>query len=406
MEKKSSSSSSWSSAADADAGGTGGKEAKPATAEITICCQLRPQMEDRPVFMAFDEQLINMFDDRSSRQHHRDLEEEAGKKGSSSSLSFSFMDIIQLEEEYGYGSSHLFDLLSMPPPPPPPPSPLLLLHDQPPSPSWQLAADQSSSPSCDMVNNAPATPTSISSSSTEEVHGHPQPTTTSPVLKPADAQQQQQQDQDQDQDHENEQADPNKQRSSKLAKKKNQKKPRESRFAFMTKSEIDHLDDGYRWRKYGQKAVKNSPFPRSYYRCTAAACGVKKRVERSSDDPSVVVTTYEGQHTHPCPVLPARGSAGHNTMIYGIQPTAELIMSTSSITHLLGSQAPYHHHHHQLLLYQQQQQQQQQQQIGRRFMPPPPPPSSSVSSSTRDDGLLQDMLPFQMQKKPKDDDET
>lgn len=45
-------------------------------------------------------------------------------------------------------------------------------------------------------------------------------------------------------------------------KKKNQKRQREPRFAFMTKSEIDNLDDGYRWRKYGQKAVKNSPFPR------------------------------------------------------------------------------------------------------------------------------------------------
>ncbi|KAL2341654.1 hypothetical protein Fmac_009594 [Flemingia macrophylla] len=85
------------------------------------------------------------------------------------------------------------------------------------------------------------------------------------------------------------------------AKKKNQKKQREPRFAFMTKSEVDHLDDGYKWRKYGQKAVKNSPYPRSYYRCTSAGCGVKKRVERSSDDPSVVVTTYEGTHTHPCP---------------------------------------------------------------------------------------------------------
>ncbi|EPS57757.1 hypothetical protein M569_17060, partial [Genlisea aurea] len=45
-------------------------------------------------------------------------------------------------------------------------------------------------------------------------------------------------------------------------KKKNQKRQREPRFAFMTKSDVDHLDDGYRWRKYGQKAVKNSPFPR------------------------------------------------------------------------------------------------------------------------------------------------
>ncbi|CAM8887518.1 unnamed protein product [Rhodiola kirilowii] len=88
-------------------------------------------------------------------------------------------------------------------------------------------------------------------------------------------------------------------------KKKNQKK--EPRFAFMTKTEVDHLDDGYRWRKYGQKAVKNSPFPRSYYRCTSASCGVKKRVERSSEDSTTVVTTYEGQHTHLSPGM-ARGS--------------------------------------------------------------------------------------------------
>ncbi|KAF7806814.1 putative WRKY transcription factor 48 [Senna tora] len=93
-------------------------------------------------------------------------------------------------------------------------------------------------------------------------------------------------------------------------KKKKQKKQREPRFAFMTKSEVDHLDDGYRWRKYGQKAVKNSPYPRSYYRCTTGGCGVKKRVERSSDDPTVVVTTYEGQHTHPSPVSATRASLG------------------------------------------------------------------------------------------------
>ncbi|TVT97458.1 EcWRKY-16, partial [Eragrostis curvula] len=80
--------------------------------------------------------------------------------------------------------------------------------------------------------------------------------------------------------------------------KKGQKRARQPRFAFMTKSEIDHLEDGYRWRKYGQKAVKNSPFPRSYYRCTNSKCAVKKRVERSSEDPSVVITTYEGQHCH------------------------------------------------------------------------------------------------------------
>ncbi|CAH1434194.1 unnamed protein product [Lactuca virosa] len=87
----------------------------------------------------------------------------------------------------------------------------------------------------------------------------------------------------------------------KTLKKKKKKKEREARFAFMTRTEIDHLDDGYRWRKYGQKAVKNSPFPRSYYRCTSASCNVKKRVERCMGDPSFVVTTYEGQHIHPSP---------------------------------------------------------------------------------------------------------
>ncbi|XP_010558453.1 PREDICTED: probable WRKY transcription factor 48 [Tarenaya hassleriana] len=93
------------------------------------------------------------------------------------------------------------------------------------------------------------------------------------------------------------------------AKKKSQKRLREPRFAFLTKSDIDHLDDGYRWRKYGQKAVKNSPYPRSYYRCTTAGCGVKKRVERSSEDTSIVMTTYEGQHSHPFPITP-RGHIG------------------------------------------------------------------------------------------------
>ncbi|KAL7212585.1 hypothetical protein ACSBR2_015304 [Camellia fascicularis] len=93
------------------------------------------------------------------------------------------------------------------------------------------------------------------------------------------------------------------------SKKKGEKKEKEPRFAFMTKSEVDHLEDGYRWRKYGQKAVKNSPFPRSYYRCTTQKCTVKKRVERSFEDPSIVITTYEGQHNHLIPAT-LRGNVG------------------------------------------------------------------------------------------------
>ncbi|CAI9098254.1 OLC1v1034868C1 [Oldenlandia corymbosa var. corymbosa] len=57
-------------------------------------------------------------------------------------------------------------------------------------------------------------------------------------------------------------------------------------------------DDGYKWRKYGQKSIKNSPNPRSYYRCTNPRCAAKKQVERCSDDPDTIIITYEGLHLH------------------------------------------------------------------------------------------------------------
>ncbi|GMJ08870.1 hypothetical protein HRI_004556200 [Hibiscus trionum] len=77
------------------------------------------------------------------------------------------------------------------------------------------------------------------------------------------------------------------------------KKVRKPRYAFQTRSQVDILDDGYRWRKYGQKAVKNNKFPRNYYRCTHQGCNVKKQVQRLTKDETVVLTTYEGVHTHP-----------------------------------------------------------------------------------------------------------
>jgi hypothetical protein len=43
---------------------------------------------------------------------------------------------------------------------------------------------------------------------------------------------------------------------------KAKRKTREPRFCFQTRSDVDVLDDGYKWRKYGQKVVKNSIHPR------------------------------------------------------------------------------------------------------------------------------------------------
>ncbi|KAG6494825.1 hypothetical protein ZIOFF_042587 [Zingiber officinale] len=108
-------------------------------------------------------------------------------------------------------------------------------------------------------------------------------------------------------------------------------------FCFKTMSDVDVLDDGYKWRKYGQKLVKNTQYPRngsngldpclenlllseiqrrdllcififatssmyrSYYRCTRANCRVKKRIERLPEDQRMVITTYEGRHIHSPP---------------------------------------------------------------------------------------------------------
>ncbi|KAK4356131.1 hypothetical protein RND71_025102 [Anisodus tanguticus] len=80
--------------------------------------------------------------------------------------------------------------------------------------------------------------------------------------------------------------------------KSSRRKVRDPRFCFKTMSDVDVLDDGYKWRKYGQKDVKNTQHPRSYYRCTQDNCRVKKRVERLAEDPRMVITTYEGRHVH------------------------------------------------------------------------------------------------------------
>ncbi|XP_022136601.1 probable WRKY transcription factor 41 [Momordica charantia] len=59
-------------------------------------------------------------------------------------------------------------------------------------------------------------------------------------------------------------------------------------------------EDGYSWRKYGQKDILGATYPRSYYRCTfrnTQNCWAVKQVQRSDEDPSVFEITYRGKHT-------------------------------------------------------------------------------------------------------------
>ncbi|KAH7564792.1 hypothetical protein JRO89_XS09G0028700 [Xanthoceras sorbifolium] len=67
-------------------------------------------------------------------------------------------------------------------------------------------------------------------------------------------------------------------------------------------------DDGYNWRKYGQKQVKGSENPRSYYKCTFPNCPTKKKVERSLDG-QITEIVYKGSHNHPKPQSTRRSSS-------------------------------------------------------------------------------------------------
>ncbi|KAI4341882.1 hypothetical protein MLD38_026554 [Melastoma candidum] len=60
------------------------------------------------------------------------------------------------------------------------------------------------------------------------------------------------------------------------------------------------VDDRYSWRKYGQKLIIGSDFPRSYFRCTHKSdqgCEAVKQVQQISEVPPSYRTTYYGHHT-------------------------------------------------------------------------------------------------------------
>ncbi|KAK1370310.1 WRKY domain-containing protein [Heracleum sosnowskyi] len=60
--------------------------------------------------------------------------------------------------------------------------------------------------------------------------------------------------------------------------------------------------DLWAWRKYGQKPIKGSPYPRGYYRCSSSkGCSARKQVERSRTDSNMLVITYTSEHNHPWP---------------------------------------------------------------------------------------------------------
>jgi len=61
-------------------------------------------------------------------------------------------------------------------------------------------------------------------------------------------------------------------------------------------------EDGYEWRKYGEKKINGTSFTRSYFRCTYkddTGCLATKHVQQkdSISDPPVFQVTYNNNHT-------------------------------------------------------------------------------------------------------------
>ncbi|XP_068659017.1 probable WRKY transcription factor 65 [Aristolochia californica] len=79
--------------------------------------------------------------------------------------------------------------------------------------------------------------------------------------------------------------------------------------------------DSWAWRKYGQKPIKGSPYPRGYYRCSSSkGCPARKQVERSRVDPTMLVVTYACEHNHPWP--PSRNNSTSSSPAAAVAPAA------------------------------------------------------------------------------------
>ncbi|GJN13957.1 hypothetical protein PR202_gb00720 [Eleusine coracana subsp. coracana] len=78
-------------------------------------------------------------------------------------------------------------------------------------------------------------------------------------------------------------------------------------------------DDGYEWRKYGEKRISGTDFTKSYFRCTYKddkGCLATKYVQqKDNSDPPEFQVTYSNDHTCNCNIinnLPTGGAAATN----------------------------------------------------------------------------------------------
>ncbi|CAK8531283.1 unnamed protein product [Lathyrus sativus] len=92
-------------------------------------------------------------------------------------------------------------------------------------------------------------------------------------------------------------------------------------------------EDPWTWRKYGEKIIKGSSHPRSYYKCSSFKdCSAKKLVEKSKNKENTYVVTYKGQHNHKEPKYNHKSVIGtsQNKLSKRILSTAKVVRNMNS----------------------------------------------------------------------------
>ncbi|CAN4085177.1 unnamed protein product [Withania somnifera] len=111
-------------------------------------------------------------------------------------------------------------------------------------------------------------------------------------------------------------------------------KRRKTSDSWMTESES--MDDGCAWRKYGQKNILNSKYPRCYYRCTHKYdqdCRATKQVQIMQECPIMYCTTYFGNHTCNSAKIPKHNNLQFNHPMLESAPFEVKPNIPSSVTH-------------------------------------------------------------------------
>ncbi|CAK8567762.1 unnamed protein product [Lathyrus sativus] len=93
--------------------------------------------------------------------------------------------------------------------------------------------------------------------------------------------------------------------------------------------------DIHSWRKYGQKEILNSQFPRSYFRCTRKhdqGCKATKQVQLIQENPETYQITYIGFHTcnatlHTPQMVTFSADTNWDTFLVNSQPCSKEVLT-------------------------------------------------------------------------------